>query len=407
MYKAFYGFREKPFNLVPNPSYLFLSERHATALTYLEYGLKEKVGFVMLTGEIGIGKTTLVRYLLNQIEADVDVAVIFNTNVLSDELIRLILNEFEIVHDDGISKSRALEILYEYLIERYAAGRNVLLIIDEAQNLTEPVLEEIRMLSNLQTDEEMLLQIMIVGQPELREKLTDPRLEQFAQRIAVSYHLSAMNQAETGEYIAHRIEKAGGDPDLFTQGAIDKIFEASCGIPRTINLLCDACLVYSYADGSRTIVKQTVEQVIEDKGGVGIITRKSHTDRAASSADPSAADSSAGSALSESPSSPPPPSDQFRNPNDTRDLLQKITRLEKNFLQLKKLYHTYVKEMDSRAAFCRDAMVSDLKTNLAKERARNEKLALEYGRLQERYRLLLHKFQKRGLGNEILKGKEL
>jgi general secretion pathway protein A len=380
MYKEFYGFREKPFNLVPNPSYLYLSERHAAALTFLEYGLTEKVGFVMLTGEIGIGKTTLVRYLLNQIESDMDVAVIFNTNVLTDELIRLILNEFEIDHEDNISKSRALEILYEFLIERYAAGRKVLLIIDEAQNLTEAVLEEIRMLSNLQTDEEMLMQIMIVGQPELREKITDPRLEQFAQRIAVSYHLSAMNRDETGQYIAHRLEKAGGDPDLFTRDAVDKIFEVSCGIPRTINLLSDACLVYSYAEGQHTIEIQTVEQVIEDKGGIGIITRKSSPRRDSDSSEPQPTESP-------SPESPPLPDTR----KDTQELLQKITSVENNFSQLKELYQTYIKEMDTRAIFCRDARISDLKTALVKERERNEKLTLTLGRLQERYRLLQRK----------------
>jgi len=408
MYKEFYGFREKPFKLAPNPSYLFLSDRHATALTYLEYGLSEKVGFVMLTGEIGIGKTTLVRHLLNQIEADMDVAVIFNTNVLTNELIRLILSEFEIAHDDDITKARALEILYEYLIGRYAAGRKVLLIIDEAQNLTEEVLEEIRMLSNLQTDEEMLLQIMIVGQPELRDKITDPSLEQFAQRIAVSYHLSALNLAETGEYIAHRIEKAGGDSDLFTQGAIDKIFGASGGLPRTINLLCDACLVYSFADDSHTIVQQTVEQVIEDKGGIGVITRKS-TPRPASASAPDGTvsrqsesmSSESGSTEARSTDSPSLESSLAASSSstplqdtgkDTQELLQKIISVEKDFAQLKELYNTYIQEMNTRAAFCRDAMVSDLKTALTKERERNEKLALAHGRLQERYRLLLKKF---------------
>jgi general secretion pathway protein A len=384
MYKAFYGFREKPFNLVPNPAYLFLSDRHAAALTFLEYGLTEKVGFVMLTGEIGIGKTTLVRYLLNQIESDMDVAVIFNTNVLADELIRLILSEFEIEHEDDISKSRALEILYEFLIERYAAGRKVLLIIDEAQNLSEAVLEEIRMLSNLQTDEEMLMQIMIVGQPELRKKIIDPRLEQFAQRIAVSYHLSAMNREETGQYIAHRLERAGGAPDLFTRDAIDKIFEVSCGIPRTINLLCDACLVYSYAEGQHTIEKKTVEQVIEDKGGIGIIIRKS-----------GASDSSG--AIPPPDTGPATRKNAGREEKTTvREMLEGILRVEKYFFQQKKMYHTYIKELDSRVAFCRDARISDLKNALAKERERNQKLSLAHGRLQERYRLLLRKFNNSG-----------
>ncbi len=383
MYKAFHGFKEKPFNLVPNPSYLFLSESHSAALTFLVYGLTEKVGFVMLTGEIGIGKTTLIRYLLNQIGSDMDVAVIFNTNVLTDDLIRLILSEFEIEHEDDISKSRALEILYEFLIERYAAGRKVLLIIDEAQNLSEAVLEEIRMLSNLQTDEDMLMQIMIVGQPELREKIIDPRLEQFAQRIAVSYHLSAMNRDETGQYIVHRLEKAGGDPDLFTPDAVDKIFEVSCGIPRTINLLCDGCLVYTYAEGQHTIDDQIVEQVIEEKGGIGIITRRSaaSSESVSETAHGLGSESRADACLNDK--------------NTVREMLEGITRVEKYFHQQKEAYLAYIREMDSRADFCRDARISDLKTALSKERERNEKITVAFGRLQERYRLLLQKFQEK------------
>lgn len=368
MYTEFYGFKEKPFNLVPNPSYLFLSERHANALTFLEYGLAEKIGFVMLTGEIGIGKTTLIRYLLNQVESDMDVAVIFNTNVLSEDLIKLVLSEFEIAYDDGITKAKALEALYAFLIEKYSKGRKVLLIIDEAQNLSRDVLEEIRMLSNLQTDEEMLLQIMIVGQPELKEKLNDPKLAQFAQRIAVSYHISAMNLEETGEYIAHRIEKAGGRTLLFSQDAIEKIFEASGGIPRTINLLCDASLVYGYADSKQTITAEVVGQVIEDKGGIGIITKKTV--------------------------SPLPGPPNTGNGFSGDRLLERMSNVENNFKQLKELYHSYFKEMESRSEFCREAMVSELKTALALERRRNEKLSFEYGKIRERYRLLLNKFKK-------------
>ncbi len=248
MYTNFFGCLEKPFSLVPNPKYLYLSSKHGNALTFLEYGLTEKIGFVMLTGEIGIGKTTLIRHLLNQVEADMDVAVIFNTNVLSNDLIKLILNEFEIKYDDRISKAKALDVLYHFLIKKYSENRRVLLIIDEAQDLSNFVLEEIRMLSNLQTDEEMLLQIMIVGQPNLRSKIQEPELEQFAQRISVSYHIAAMTLEETRAYIAHRIKKAGGSPTIFPYKVVEKIFEVSAGIPRTIKILCDAALVYGYAD---------------------------------------------------------------------------------------------------------------------------------------------------------------
>lgn len=354
MYTEFYEFTEKPFTLVPNPNYLYLSSRHRNALTFLEYGLAEKVGFVMLTGEIGIGKTTLIRHILNQIETDMDVAVIFNTNILSTDLIPLILNEFEIKYDDGISKAKALDILYNALIEKYAAGRKVLLIIDEAQNLSDDVLEEIRMLSNLQTDDELLLQIIIVGQPNLRDKIQSPRLEQFAQRISVSYHLSAMNLKETNAYIAYRLEKAGGSPGLFSGEVIEKIFEASAGIPRTINLLCDAALVYGYADGTNQITLDILEQVIEDKGGMGVFTRQK---------------------LNNSPKTLPE--------NDPiRKLEEKIIRMEQNIELLNKNFDIQLKEAESRAEFCRDEMVLNLKRLLASERKRNSKLEQQFGRFK-------------------------
>ncbi|MCD4674404.1 MAG: AAA family ATPase [Desulfobacula sp.] len=371
MYTEFYGFKEKPFNLVPNPSYLFLSSKHANALTFLEYGLTENIGFVMLTGEIGIGKTTLIRFILNQIESEMDVAVIFNTNIYSDELIKMILNEFEISYEDGISKAKALDILYEFLIEKYSLGRKVLLIIDEAQNLSDEVLEEIRMLSNIQTDEEMLLQIMIVGQPELRDKINDPRLEQFAQRIAVSYHLSAMTSKETGDYILHRLEKAGGNKKLFTTEAIEKIYEVSTGIPRTINLLCDAALVYGFADEKKEINLAFIDQVIEDKGGMGVFTRARLKQNSGK-----------------------PDSSASVNQDSGNDLIERITNVEETFSQLKKLYHNYIKEVESRAEFCRNKMVFELKTALVNERKRNEKLAMKYGGIKERYNLLLKRIKK-------------
>lgn len=354
MYTKFFGFKEKPFSLVPNPKYLYLSSKHGHALTFLEYGLAEKIGFVMLTGEIGIGKTTLIRHLLNRVEADMDVAVIFNTNIVSKDLISLILNEFEIEHTDGISKAKALDLLYDFLIKKYAAHRKVLLIIDEAQNLSDDVLEEIRMLSNLQTDEELLLQIMIVGQPNLRDKIQDPRLEQFAQRISVSYHLSAMTREETGAYITHRLEKVGGDPELFSQDIIDKIFEVSAGIPRTINLLCDAALVYGYADDTRKITSEIIEMVIEDKGGMGVFTKQK---------------------LKNIP--------KGCSENDAfKKLEEKIAILEHRIDQLTETMNSRLKDSESRAEFCRDELVSSLKKLLYSERKRNAALEKAYGKIK-------------------------
>lgn len=370
MYTSFYKFNEKPFHLVPNPAYLFMSEKHSNALTFLEYGLAEKVGFVMLTGEIGIGKTTLIRHLLNQVEQDMDIAVIFNTNVLSKDLIKLILIEFEIKFEESISKGGALALLYDFLIERYSKGRKVLLIIDEAQNLSDDVLEEIRMLSNLQTDDELLLQIMIVGQPQLRDKISDPRLEQFAQRIAVSYHLSALTFEETGEYIGYRIQKAGGDDKLFSFEAVEKIFEVSKGIPRTINLLCDAALVYGYADEKMQIDSDIIDQVIEDKGGIGVFTQdKLKTIR------PDAESI-----------------DELKKINE--ELTRRVVDLEDSFSKLKEIYHNYIGELESRAEFCRDKMVSQIKDALEEERRQNKQLLTEHSRLKERYRLLINRFKK-------------
>ncbi len=362
MYTEFFGFMEKPFSLVPNPNYLYLSSKHENALTFLEYGLREKIGFVMLTGEIGSGKTTLIRYLLNQVEEDMDVSVIFNTNFLSNDLINLILNEFEIEYDDGISKVKALDILYDFLIQKYAAGRKVLLIIDEAQNLSDEVLEEIRMLSNLQTDEELLLQIMIVGQPNLKDKIQSPGLEQFAQRISVSYHLAAMTLEETAAYIAHRLEKAGGSAGVFPMDVIEKIFEASAGIPRTINLVCDAALVYGYADDTNKITRDILMQVIEDKGGVGVFTRQK---------------------LNNTPEKP-------RDDDPLDKLKEKITKIEHRLEQLKEMFDVQIKESESRAEFCRDELVSSLKKLLVSERKRSSVLEYEYGKIKGKYDAAAH-----------------
>jgi putative secretion ATPase (PEP-CTERM system associated) len=264
MYESHFGLTAKPFSIVPNPEILFLSKNHANALTYLEYGLSEKVGFILLTGEIGSGKTTLIRHMLNKIESHMEIAVIFNTNFSSDQMLRRILSEFEIPCDSS-EKEKHLELLYQFLIDRYARGRHVLLIVDEAQNLTDEALEDIRMLSNLQTDNRILLQIMLVGQPELKHRLNTPDFDQLAQRIAVNYHITPLDEDQTRLYIAYRIEKAGGSPELFTPEAVKKIYQHAKGIPRTINLMCDTALVYGFADGLPRIQVAVIDKVIKDK----------------------------------------------------------------------------------------------------------------------------------------------
>ena len=269
MYEEFYGFTEKPFKITPNPDYLYMSPKHKNALSILSYGLEENVGFILLTGEIGAGKTTLINYILKQIETNVDVAVLFNTNVNSDELLNMILGGFELEPAVG-NRAKSLEILYQFLIDRYANHSRSLLIIDEAQNLSKEALEEVRMLSNLQSDDQMLLQIMLVGQPELKIRLKDRGFAQFAQRIAVNYHLQALTHFETIAYIQHRVQKAGGDLNIFSAEAIDSIFKLSGGIPRTINLLCDSALVYGFADEVKTIDGSILKSVIKELGFMGL-----------------------------------------------------------------------------------------------------------------------------------------
>jgi putative secretion ATPase (PEP-CTERM system associated) len=269
MYEKFYGFSERPFQITPNPAFLYRSSKHDTALTYLEYGLTENVGFLLLTGEVGSGKTTLVQYIVSRLESDIEAAVIFNTNVSADELLALILDEFEITRPPG-GKADMLMALNKFLVDRYSHRKRVLLVIDEGQNLSDQALEEVRMLSNLQSDDQSLLQIMLVGQPELVTRLKQPSMRQFSQRIAASYHLTGLDRDETEKYIAHRLRKAGARAALFTPAAVDIIYKLSGGIPRAINLVCQAALVYGFAENAEKIGQDTILQISKDNLCVGV-----------------------------------------------------------------------------------------------------------------------------------------
>jgi general secretion pathway protein A len=272
MYEHFYQLKEKPFNLLADPAFLYLSKKHELALSYLEYGLSEQAGFIVITGEVGSGKTTLIKYLLTKLEkTPAKTAMIFNTNITPRELLELVLREWGIT---GVGKEKAdcYNALYDFLLHEYTRRNQVVLIIDEAQNLSLETLEEIRMLSNLNDEKHPFLHIILLGQPNLRDRLNQKALEQLRQRIAVHYHLGPLDFEDTVHYIRHRLQKAGGqNPELFMADAIDSIYHHSRGIPRVINVLCDTALVYGFAEGAEKIGKPIIESVIEERVKGGLI----------------------------------------------------------------------------------------------------------------------------------------
>lgn len=265
MYEHFYGFKKKPFQLLPNADFLFRSKKHDIALTHLEYGIYDRAGFVVVTGEIGTGKTTLLNYLLRTLKRDLPVAYLSQTCLNPDEFLRTLCQEFSLPHK-GKGKSELIELFGRFLVEQFQKGRYVILILDEAQNLPLETLEEIRMLSNLDAGNETLLQVILVGQSTLRDKLRWEGLRQLAQRVAVNYHLGPLEYDETKDYIRYRIEKAKGpDPDLFNDAAIEEIYNYSRGIPRLINAICHMCLVYGMADELQKIDRPLVVNVLKDR----------------------------------------------------------------------------------------------------------------------------------------------
>jgi general secretion pathway protein A len=263
MYESFYGLKEKPFNLTPDPDYLYMSPGHENAYTHLEYAIQESKGFVVVTGEVGSGKTTLINYLLRKIPQAIHVGIINNTFVDPQELLKMICHEFEIQFEDS-DKTALLTRLYGYLLEQYSKRERVVLIIDEAQNLSEKTLEEIRMLSNLESEKHHLIQMILVGQPQLKEKLQRKSLEQFVQRVTVNCHLDALDKDQVEGYIRHRLTVAGAQNlDIFDPKAMWAIYKHSRGIPRLINTICDTAFVYGYADDVRVIGSDLIEAVAQ------------------------------------------------------------------------------------------------------------------------------------------------
>jgi general secretion pathway protein A len=267
MYESFYGLRERPFNLTPDPKYLYLSDKHKEAFAHLLFGIKNRSGFVMVTGEIGTGKTTICRNLINQLNQDVNLALIFNPSLNPVELMQKINAEFGIEHN--ATNVRELgDILNSYLLEQAALDHTCVLIIDEAQNLSPAVLEQIRLLSNLETETEKLLQIILIGQPELADKLALHELRQLNQRITARYHLKALDQKETQQYIQYRLHVAGGRRKLkFTPATVRTIFQHSKGTPRVINAVCDRCLLIGYTKETHTITPRIARQAIRELRG--------------------------------------------------------------------------------------------------------------------------------------------
>ena len=260
MYTSFFGLNEKPFSITPDPRYLFMSERHGEALAHLVYGVTESGGFIQLTGEVGTGKTTLCRsLLLNRMPNNADVAVVLNPQLSAPEFLEAICEELSIGVPTPRGSIKALiDALNRHLLYAHSEGQRTILIVDEAQNLAPEVLEEIRLLTNLETSKQKLLQIILIGQPELRELLARNDLRQLAQRITGRYHLEPLSREETNQYIEHRLKVAGALGEVFDSSAKRAIYKLSQGVPRLVNVICDRALLGAYSQGSRTVNRRLV-----------------------------------------------------------------------------------------------------------------------------------------------------
>ena len=270
MYYDFFGFREPPFSIAPDPRYLYLSDRHKEALAHLMYGVQGQGGFIVITGEVGTGKTTVSRCFIENVPDNVDIALILNPRLSARELLSSICDELEIPHEISATIKELVDLINQDLLKAHAAGRHKVLMIDEAQNLSAEVLEQLRLLTNLETAEKKLLQIVLLGQPELQEMLALPELRQLNQRVTARYHLDAIGREELPAYLRYRLSVAGMRGDIFSQRAMTRLFRESQGIPRLINLISDRALLGAYAEGEHEITADHIRHAAKEVRGPSI-----------------------------------------------------------------------------------------------------------------------------------------
>lgn len=264
LYLNHFGLSSRPFALTPDPTYLYWTPAHKRAWTLIDYGLLTCAPITLITGEVGAGKTTLLRHLLNSADPQLSVGLVSNAHGTRGELLQWVLQSLGLEINEGEGYVTQFDRLQQFLISEYAAGRRVVLIFDEAQNMTRESLEELRMLTNINSGSDELVQLVLAGQPELRDMVRRPDMAQFAQRVAVSFHLGAMNAEEIRHYIAHRLEVAGGKPDIFSDGAIALIYRMTEGVPRLVNQLAELALLYSFGAEEKEVSEETVQAVLDD-----------------------------------------------------------------------------------------------------------------------------------------------
>jgi type II secretory pathway predicted ATPase ExeA len=264
LYASFFGLAERPFSLVPDPDFLYWSRQHKRAYSVLEYGIMSRAPITLVTGEVGAGKTTLLQRLLSDMQSDVTIGLISNAQGGRGELIQWILNALQVPIDPAVSYVQMFQTLQDFLLAEYAASKRVILIFDEAQNLSLEGLEELRMLTNINSNKDVLVQLILVGQPELLTMVQQPNMQQLAQRIAAHFHLTRMDAETVPKYIAHRLRAAGGSGEEFSPAACARIYTETGGVPRLVNQLCDFAMLYAWSTEEKAVHEQTIQELLDD-----------------------------------------------------------------------------------------------------------------------------------------------